>query len=192
MFLKYIVFFIVVFLWLLIIKTFNDLKMLAFKFYTEAIGLFGITIAFFKNYIGHVIIFYTNNLINLINKYIHVFSNNLVNLSLDNKNHMILNILNQDIEIISIIAFSSLIIFFPYANLLKRIFYFIIGNSIILLINVLNIFFVGLLIKLIGGSTHEMICLIISKVIFFIMVMILYYYTFTKIQLKYQKVGEII
>lgn len=181
MFLKYICFFSISVIWLLILKIFNNLKMIAFKFYLGAIGLFIIIITFLGKYLGESINFYTSNIINLINKYLEFFY--------INKTFLILDSLNQGNVMVSIVAFASLIIFFPYVGLIKRGIYLMLGIIVILSINIFNIVLMNLLIKVIGQN-QEMVYLIIFKSISFVMMMSLYYYTFTRLQLKNQKVGK--
>lgn len=178
MFLKYICFFSISVIWLLILRIFNNLKMIAFKFYLGSIGLFIIIITFWGKYLGESINFYTSN---IINKYLEFFY--------INKTFLILDSLNQGNVMVSIVAFASLIIFFPYICLIKRGIYLILGIIVILSINIFNIVLMNLLIKVIGQN-QEMIYLIIFKSISFVMMMSLYYYTFTRLQLKNQKVGK--
>lgn len=178
---KYICFFGISVIWLFILRIFNNLKMIAFKFYLGAIGLFIIIITFFGKYLGESINFYTSNIINLMNKFCFYI----------NKTFLILNSSNQGNTMVSVVAFASLIIFFPYIGLIKRGIYLILGSIVILSINIFNIVLMSLLIRVIGQN-QEMIYLIICKGISFVMMMSLYYYTFTRLQLKNQKVGKIV
>lgn len=194
MILKYIVFFIVLFIWIFMIQTFSDLKMLAFRFYTGAVGLFLIAIFFFRVPMEHITKYSLFTSLSYISKYTHLFTfkNNLIYISAMGHNQLTINVNNQDVGMITMLVFTALIVFFPYISLSRRVLYFLGGNIAIIFINVFRIVLITELTKIFGVSSYDFDYMILSRIVFFIMIMILYYFAFTKTQIRNQRVGEIL
>ncbi len=181
-------------IWIFFIKMFHDLKMTAFKFYFGSIGLFFILLFFFRSYLEHgfkILLYYSllflSNITHLF--YLNTLSN--VVISVSNLTFSI-NFSLQASTFISMTVFTSLICFFPLLYFKKRIYLFFLGNILIFLINILKSFTVILLIKLFSAYSLVMDFDVIGKLIFFALIIILYYFIFTKAQIKNQKVGELL
>lgn len=194
MILKYIIFFICLFIWIFLIQTFSDLKMLAFRFYTGAIGLFLMAIFFFRRPLEHITKYSLFTLLTYISKYTHLFTfkNNLIYISNVSGHVLSINVNNQDVGMITMLVFTSLIVFFPYISLSRRVLYFIFGNIAIMFIDVFRIVLITGLTRVFGINSYNFDYMILSKIVFFVMIMILYYFAFTKTQIRNQRVGEIL
>lgn len=194
MVLEYIIFFICLFIWIFLIQTFSDLKMLAFKFYTGSIGLFLMAIFFFRRPLEHITKYSLFNLLTCISKYTHlfIFKNNLIYIPNVSGHVFSINVNNQDVGMITMLVFSALIVFFPYISLSRRVLYFIFGNMAILFIDLFRIVLITELTKLFGVDSYNFDYMVLSKIVFFVMIMILYYFAFTKTQIRNQRVGEIL
>ena len=181
-------------IWIFLIKMFYDLKMTAFKFYTGSIGLFFILLFFFRAYLQSgfkVLLFYS---LLFLSKITHIFYISTLSNAVVTVNNLSFNI-NFSLQasaLISMTIFTSLICFFPLIRLKRRIGLFFIGNISIFLINILKSFIVILLIKLFSRYSLIIDFDIIGKVIFFFLIIMLYYFIFTKAQIKNQKVGELL
>ena len=181
-------------IWIFFIKMFHDLKMTAFKFYFGSIGLFFILLFFFRSYLEHgfkILLYYSllflSNITHLF--YLNTLSNVVINV---NNLTFSINFSLQASTFISMTVFTSLICFFPLLYFKKRIYLFFLGNILIFLINILKSFTVILLIKLFSAYSLVMDFDVIGKLIFFALIIILYYFIFTKAQIKNQKVGELL
>lgn len=181
-------------IWIFFIKMFHDLKMTAFKFYFGSIGLFSILLFFFRSYLEHgfkILLYYSllflSNITHLF--YLNTLSNVVINV---NNLTFSINFSLQASTFISMTVFTSLICFFPLLYFKKRIYLFFLGNILIFLINILKSFTVILLIKLFSAYSLVMDFDVIGKLIFFALIIILYYFIFTKAQIKNQKVGELL
>ncbi len=181
-------------IWIFLTKMFYDLKMTAFKFYTGSLGLFFILLFFFRPYLEKgfkILLFYS---LLLLSNLTHLFYISNLSDTIVNVNNLTFNINfnTQASTLISMIVFTSLICFFPLLYIKRRIFLFFIGNILIFFINIFRSFIVILLIRLF--STYSLIIDfdIIGKLIFFTLIITLYYFVFTKSQIKNQKVGELL
>lgn len=189
-----VLFIISMIIWIFLIKMFYDLKMTAFKFYAGSIGLFFILLFFFRSYLElgfKALLFYSlsflSNLTHLF--YISTLSNTVVNVNNLNFN---INFNTQASTLISMVVFTSLICFFPLLRAKRRVFLFFLGNILIFLINIFRSFIVILLIRLFSTYSLVIDFDIIGKLIFFVLIITLYYFIFTKAQIKNQKVGELL
>lgn len=189
-----ILFIISMVIWIFLIKMFHDLKMIAFKFYTGSIGLFFIILFFFRGYLESgfkVLLFYS---LSFLSKITHIFYINTLSNAIVNVNNLTFNI-NFSLQastLISMVVFTSLICFFPLVHLRKRIYLFFLGNILIFLIDIFRSFIVILLIRLFSTYSLVIDFDIIGKLIFFSLIIMLYYFIFTKAQIKNQKVGELL
>lgn len=190
----YALFVVSMVIWIFLIKMFYDLKMTAFKFYTGSIGLFFILLFFFRPYLQSefkILLFYS---LLFLSKITHIFYISSLSDAVVKVNNLTFNI-NFSLQasaLISMTIFTSLICFFPLIRLKKRIFLFFIGNISIFLINILKSFIILLLIKVFSKYSLVIDFDIIGKVIFFALIIMLYYFIFTKAQIKNQKVGELL
>lgn len=91
--------------------------------------------------------------------------------------------------VIEMLAFLSLLWFFPVYELYEKIVVSIIGVMAIFIANVLRIFLICLLIYLFGNQIYFFAHTIIARIFFYGCSVILYFYVFTKPQIVRQKVG---
>lgn len=91
--------------------------------------------------------------------------------------------------IIEILAFTSLLWFFPVYRTYEKVMVNIVGFLTIFLANVLRIFLICLLIYFFGNSVYFVAHTIIGRLFFYACSIALYFYVFTKPQIVRQKVG---
>lgn len=92
--------------------------------------------------------------------------------------------------IIEIVAFLSLLWFFPVYSTAEKIFTSIIGFITIFLSNVLRIFVICLIIFFFGNDAFFIAHTIIGRFVFYFCSIILYFFVFTRPQVIKQKVGR--
>lgn len=91
--------------------------------------------------------------------------------------------------VIEILAFLSLLWFFPVYEVYERAIVSIIGALAIFVSNVLRIFFICFLIHLFGNDIYFLAHTVFGRIFFYGCTVFLYFYVFTKPQIIRQKVG---
>lgn len=92
--------------------------------------------------------------------------------------------------ILEIITYISMVMFFPAYQLYEKIIVQIAGTLYILFINVFRLSFIGIATYFFGMDYYNLIHTIFARVLFLVLVMALYFYTFTRKQILKQKVGK--
>jgi len=90
---------------------------------------------------------------------------------------------------IETLVYLSILIFFTRVSVLEKLKYSLFGIIFILSANVLRVTFICVLIKVFGESVIYLSHTVFARVLFFMLIIWLYYNTFTKLQIKYQQVG---
>jgi exosortase family protein XrtG len=93
--------------------------------------------------------------------------------------------------VIEIMAFISLICFFPVYNVYEKIMYSIIGVMWIFIANLIRIFIICTIVHHYGNNMFYFAHTIFGRIVFYILSIILYFYVFTRSQIRKQKVGDI-
>lgn len=92
--------------------------------------------------------------------------------------------------VIEILAFLSLLWFFPLYDTLEKVIYSILGVVWIFAANVLRIFIICTMVYYYGNNIFYFAHTIFGRIIFYVLSVILYFYVFTRSQIKRQKVGN--
>ena len=93
--------------------------------------------------------------------------------------------------IIEIMAFTSLLWFFPVYRTHEKIVINLVGMLVIFAANVLRIFIICTMIYFFGNSVYFVAHTIIGRLFFYGCSVVLYFYVFTKSQIVRQKVGKV-
>lgn len=91
--------------------------------------------------------------------------------------------------VIEMLAYVSLLWFFPVFRIFEKIFISVIGIVWIFASNILRVLSICLIIVAFGGSAFYLAHSIISRLIFYALSILLYYYTFTRSQVSRQLIG---
>ncbi|MDD2483587.1 MAG: exosortase family protein XrtG [Eubacteriales bacterium] len=91
--------------------------------------------------------------------------------------------------VIEIMAYSCMLWFFPLYNVVEKLIYTCVGVVVIFLANVLRIFVICTLIYFYGNEIFYFAHTIFGRIIFYFISITLYFYVFTRAQIKRQKVG---
>ncbi|AGY76671.1 exosortase family protein XrtG [Clostridium autoethanogenum] len=94
--------------------------------------------------------------------------------------------------VIEILAFTALLWFFPLYNTLEKIMYNIIGVVWIFVANIIRIFIICILVYYYGNNIFYFAHTIFGRIVFYALSIILYFYVFTRSQIKRQKVGNVL
>lgn len=92
--------------------------------------------------------------------------------------------------IIEIMAFSSMLCFFPVYNFIEKIIVNVFGIVWIFVANVIRIFIICIAIHFFGNEVFYFAHTILGRLVFYGFSIILYFYVFTRSQIIRQKVGN--
>jgi len=172
--------------WLYGLSVFKRARLSALFFIFGSAGLFLITttmsrpywVWFFTHAVIHGVAFF-NTFTNLCQI---AFNNGLVYIS-NAANPVVMSIDYECSGIIETCAFISLVIFFPIFERKEKVFYAVFGLIYIYLINVLRLIVVIVIVHFGGGNTFFLAHSIVGRLIFYVLIIVLYYNTFTYSQL---------
>lgn len=130
-------------------------------------GVIGNMLGFFKAYTSHAILFVEN-------------ADGPISLYVD----------FECGGVIEILVFISLIFFFAVYNLKEKILVSLIGAAWIIGANIIRLFSICLVINQFGNESYYVAHTIVGRLIFYALSIILYFYVFTRAQVRRQRVGE--
>ncbi len=190
---KIILFALVFITWFFVFLVFRNSKMYFFKFLAGSVGIFTICMIFFMPYLEGVLNGLISNTLGVIGKSISVFEvfkeNSII--SIDTRDGIVSMVINYECSgVIEMLVFTSLAFFFPFGGVIRKTLSLILGNIYIFIANIIRIIFIALAVKAFGASSYYLVHTLLARILFFGLTVLLYYYTFTSTQLRYQKVGE--
>ncbi len=92
--------------------------------------------------------------------------------------------------IIEIGAYLSLLVFFGIYSIQEKIVLSVLGSLSIFLANVIRIFIIGSLIHICGSDIYFIAHTVIGRIVFYGFTIVLYFYVFTRGQIKRQRIGK--
>lgn len=191
---KVIILVLISLLWLYSLLLFKKTKMNFYKFLFGSIGLFTISIVFFVPFLEkglNVLISNTLNVISNLTGYFEVFKDNSI-VSIYTKESILSIFINYECSgVIEMLVFTSLALFFPFGGFIRKLFLTAAGNIYIFIANIIRVLFIVLITKTFGASSFYLAHTLFARILFFGLMIVLYYYVFTKTHLKLQIVGEL-
>lgn len=183
-------------LWIYGLSVLKRARLSAFYFIVGSAGLFFILTAisrpywvwFFTHAVIHGVALFTE----LTNWGQIMFKMGLVYIN-NGGNPVIMSIDYECSGIIETCAFVSLVVFYPAYQRREKVFYGVFGLLYIYLINVLRLNIVIAIIHFGGGESFFLAHSVIGRLIFYVLVIVLYYNVFTYSQLArglYQRVAD--
>lgn len=130
-------------------------------------GLLGNALGFFKAYTTHAILFVEN-------------ADGPISLYVD----------FECGGVIEILVFIALIAFFAVYKWWEKIWISLVGILWIMGANIIRLFSICLIINQFGNESYYMAHTIVGRLIFYALSIILYFYVFTRAQIRKQRVGE--
>lgn len=130
-------------------------------------GLLGNALGFFKAYTSHSILFVEN-------------ADGPISLYVD----------FECGGVIEILVFISLIFFFAVYKLKEKVVISFLGTLWIIAANVIRLFSICLIIHLFGNESYYIAHTIVGRLLFYALSIILYFYVFTRAQIRRQRIGD--
>lgn len=88
------------------------------------------------------------------------------------------------------LVFLSLVLFFPAYRWYEKIWVGILGVIVIMAANVLRLNVICIMIHIFGNDIYYLAHTIVGRMVFYVISIMLYFYVFTRRQVKQQRVGE--
>lgn len=179
--------------WIYILTVFKRRKLEFFYFLTGSIGTFLFSFAVLRNFLTKILTTLTCFLTGLLGNALGIFK--------AYTSHSILFVENSDGPIslyvdfecggvIEILVFISLIFFFAVYNVREKICISLIGALWIIAANIIRLFSICLIINQFGNESYYVAHTIVGRLLFYALSIILYFYVFTRTQIRRQRVGE--
>ena len=186
----YVVLFII---WIYILTVFKRRKLEFFYFLLGSIGTFLFAFVLLRNVLTNILTTLTCFLTGLLGNALGIFK--------AYTSHSILFVENADGPIslyvdfecggvIEILVFLSLIWFFAVYNVKQKLGISLIGIVWIIAANIIRLFSICLIINKFGNESYYVAHTIVGRLIFYALSIILYFYVFTRAQIRKQRVGE--
>lgn len=88
------------------------------------------------------------------------------------------------------LVFLSLLLFFPAYKWYEKIWVGTLGITVIMLANVIRLTIICIMIYVFGNDIYYLAHTIVGRMVFYVLSIMLYFYVFTRRQVKQQRVGE--
>ncbi len=179
--------------WIYVLTIFKRRKLEFFYFLLGSIGTFLFSFVVFRKIMTEFLASLTCFLTGILGNVLGIFK--------AYTSHSILFIENADGPIslyvdfecsgvIEILVFVSLIFFFAVYNVKEKILISLAGTVWIILANIIRLFSICLIINQFGNESYYMAHTIVGRLIFYVLSIIMYFYVFTRAQIRKQRVGE--
>lgn len=173
--------------WLYLLSVVKRSKLPAYSFIIGSVGLFFLLIAVSRPY---WVWFFTQAVIKGVSIFgsIGDMSQAFAEYSIIQINHIALPVtLSVDYECSGVIeasAYIGLLVFFPFYSRQEKVFYGLVGLFWIYAVNILRLFLVILMVHFGGNSWFFMAHAVVGRIVFYVLVIILYYNIFTHSQIS--------
>ncbi len=179
--------------WIYVLTVFKRKKLEFFYFLLGSIGTFLFAFTILRNFLTGILTTLTCFLTGLLGNALGIFK--------AYTSHSILFVENADGPIslyvdfecggvIEILVFISLIFFFAVYNVKEKICISLIGAVWIITANIIRLFSICLIINRFGNESYYVAHTIVGRLLFYALSIILYFYVFTRAQIRRQRVGE--
>jgi len=183
---------IAVILWIYLLGVFRRGKLEFFHFLLGICGVF-LILLFMTNYIKGPLIYGFTSVLKVYGGMFELFTAypklGIIYIETENT----LASLYIDLEcsgIIEMIVYISLLSFFPVYNWRQKLINGVIGCFCIELFNFFRIIIIIMSIRIFGSGAYFVAHAIVGRLVFYCLVIILYYYIFTKTQIQKQRIGR--
>lgn len=169
-------------------------KLYFFKFLVGSVGLFSFMMIIFQPYLVTVLdglVTAVSGILGDITGYYSAYYQYDMILISSGNDAVSMYIDYECSGIVEILAFVSMLAFFPMYNFLEKIVYSIIGIVWIFVSNIIRIFIICTLVYYYGNNMFYFAHTIFGRLVFYALSIILYFYVFTKSQIRRQKVGNV-
>lgn len=188
-----IVIFVLFLVWIYVLTIFKRRKLEFFYFFVGSVGTFLFSFAVFRNIMTQIMTTLTCYLTGLLGNALGIFK--------AYTSHAILFIENADGPIslyvdfecggvIEILVFISLVFFFAVYSTKEKLLISLVGILWIVAANIIRLFSICVIINKFGNESYYVAHTIVGRLIFYALSIILYFYVFTRAQIRKQRVGE--
>lgn len=181
--------------WIYLISVLNRAKLHFFKFLVGSVGLFFFMMIILKTYLVSILctmVAAVSGVIGDATGIFQAFYQYSLILITSGLSTISMYIDYECSGVIEILAFTALLWFFPVFNTLEKIMYNIAGIIWIFISNVFRIFIICVIVHYYGNNSFYFAHTIFGRIIFYVLSIILYFYVFTRSQIKRQKVGNVL
>lgn len=190
---KGIVLFLIITIYVAAVMILESLQLTFFSFFTGSVGLFTICIKYFLPHIDNVINIVNEEILiylSSIFKYFQVFKN-YSTVVINTKEGIVSMIINYECSgAIELMVFIALALFFPFGGKLSKVISITFGVIYIFISNIIRLLFIIFITFYFGENSFYLAHTLFARILFFILMVLLYYTVFSKVHLRYQKVGE--
>lgn len=184
----------VLIVWLYFLHVFKRAKLDFFRYIVGSFGLFIFMVIFVRPYVTGPLMGLVTSVSGVFGKITGVFEayRDYSILFVENNVTKEAISLYVDFEcsgVIEMMVFISLLTFFQVYEVWQRLVIGIIGCITIFFSNVCRIFVICLIIKAGGNDMYYFAHTIVGRLFFYLLAILLYYFVFTRAQIKKQKVG---
>lgn len=92
--------------------------------------------------------------------------------------------------LVELLVFLSLLSFFPAYRWYEKLWVGAVGAVSIMLANILRLSMICILIHVFGNEIYYLAHTIIGRLVFYVLTLLLYFYVFTRRQIKQQRIGD--
>lgn len=173
-------------LWIYLLTVLKRAKIHGLYFWTGSIGLFVIIACLLHNELSWLLSYFISLVIKDIGNITHWFTTipNLNLIYLFTNNDMVqININYECSGMLEMLVYESLLVFYPIYTVMGKIFRTIEGFLWISAANILRIMLVIAGVNYFGSDSLFLMHSIISRILFYVLIIILYYNVFTKQQI---------
>lgn len=181
--------------WIYLITVFTRAKLHFFKFVVGSVGLFFFMMVILQPYLVNVLsrsVAAASGIMGDVTGCYQAFYQYSLILIQSGGSAISMYIDYECSGVIEILAFTALLWFFPLYNTLEKIMYNIIGVVWIFAANIIRIFIICVLVYYYGNNIFYFAHTIFGRIVFYALSIILYFYVFTRSQIKRQKVGNVL
>lgn len=189
---KYIIGLILLIVWLYAVYILRKAKLDFFKFLVGSAGMFFFLLFYASNTLMVPFSYFVTSVSGYIGKlfgFFEVYSQYGI-LAIEGKDVVNIYIDFECSGILEIITYISMVMFFPAYQMYEKIIVQICGILFILFANVFRLTFIGITTYFFGMEYYYLFHSVIARLLFLVMIMALYFYTFTRKQILKQKVGK--
>lgn len=181
--------------WIYILTVLSRAKLHFFKFLIGSVGLFFFMMVTLQPYLVNILsrlVASASGIIGGATGYFEAFYQYSLILIQSGKSTISMYIDYECSGVIEILAYISLLWFFPVYNTLEKIMYSLLGAAWIFAANIIRIFIICSMVYYFGDNMFYFAHTIFGRIVFYALSIILYFYVFTKSQIKRQKVGNVV
>lgn len=183
---EYVILLLLIILWIYLLSVLKRAKIHGLYFWTGSIGFFVIIAFLFHNSLSWLLAYFITVIVKEIGNFTHWFTS-IPNLNLiylfTNQDMVQININYECSGMLEILVFESLLIFYPIYSVKEKILKTIEGFLWISVANIIRIMLVIFSVRCFGSNSLFLAHSIISRILFYILIIILYYNVFTKQQI---------